>query len=257
MIRLANATVSFTAVGEQRRFVALDALDLTIRTGEFITLVGTNGAGKSTLLNVLAGTLQLNTGGLEVDGEDVTYMPDFQRARWLARVFPDPRVGTCDLLTIEENMAVALSKDRRRGLRRAISTADRQLFRSRLAELGLGLESRLKTPVHLLSSGQRQSITVVMATLTTPKLLLLDEHVANLDPYTQSKVLDLSDRTIRNLGLSAIMVTHDVRHALLYGDRVVALKGGRIILDASGADKKALTPGDIDAVYRDDMRAVA
>jgi putative ABC transport system ATP-binding protein len=257
MIRLANATVSFTVTGEQRRFVALDMQNLTVRDGEFITLVGTNGAGKSTLLNVLAGTLPLNTGGLEVDGEDVTFMPDFQRARWLARVFPDPRVGTCDLLTSEENMAVALSKGRQRGLRPAISAADRELFRSRLAELGLGLEGRLKTPVHLLSSGQRQSITVVMATLATPKLLLLDEHVANLDPHTQAKVLDLSDRTIRSLGLSAIMVTHDVRHALQYGDRLIALKAGRIILDAAGEDKKSLVAADIDAVYRDDAQAAA
>ena len=251
MIRLANITVQFTTIGEQRRVTALDRLDLTIPTGEFITLVGTNGAGKSTLLGVLAGTVPLTTGGIEVDGDDVTYMPDFQRASWLARVFPDPRVGTCDLLTVEENLAIALTKGRRRGLRRPLHSGDREMLRERLAELHLGLENRLNTPVHLLSSGQRQSITVLMATLATPKLLLLDEHVANLDPRTQATVLDLSDRTIRTLGLSAIMVTHDIRSALAYGDRLIALKDGRIILDVNGEDKAKLTTADIDAVYAD------
>ncbi len=257
MIRLANVSVSFTTVGEQRRVIALDRLDLAIPTGEFITLVGTNGAGKSTLLGVLAGTVPLATGGIEVDGEDVTTMPDFQRARWLARVFPDPRVGTCDLLTVEENLAIALTKSRRRGLRRPLTSADREMLKGRLAELNLGLEKRLHTPVHLLSSGQRQSITVLMATLATPKLLLLDEHVANLDPRTQATVLDLSDRTIRTLGLSAIMVTHDIRSALTYGDRLIALKGGKVILDVKGEDKARLTTADIDAVYADNTRVAA
>lgn len=257
MIQLAHITVSFRTVGDQRLVTALDRLTLRIDDGEFITLVGTNGAGKSTLLNVLGGTVPLTTGGVEVDGEDVTSMPDFQRASWLARVFPDPRVGTCDTLTVEENLAIALSKGRRRDLSPALRRADREMFRERLAELNLGLESRLKTPAHLLSSGQRQSITVLMATLTTPKLLLLDEHVANLDPRTQRTVLELSDRTVRTLGLAAIMVTHDVRHALEFGDRLLALKDGRIILDARGAEKAALTPADINAVYDDAPRAAA
>lgn len=251
MIDLRDITVSFAAFGDDLPVTVLNGLNLSIKDGEFLSLVGTNGAGKSTLLNVLGGTVKLTRGNLVVDGKDVSRMPDYQRASWLARVFADPRLGTCDHLTIEENMAVALSKGQRRGLGPAVTAQERELLRSRLAELRLGLESRMNTPMHLLSSGQRQSITVLMATLTTPKLLLLDEHVANLDPRTQAKVLDLSARAIRGLGLSAIMVTHDVRHAIEYGDRVIALNGGRIILDESGAAKAALTPSDIDAVYRD------
>jgi len=251
MIELKDITVSFASVGQARPFVALDRLNLTIDDGEYVTLVGTNGAGKSTMLNVLAGTVPLAEGRILVDGRDVTDTTDFRRAEWLARVFPDPRVGTCDQLTVEENMAVAVGKLGRRGLQPANNAAQRKLFAERLAELNLGLESRLQTPVHLLSSGQRQSITVVMASLTQTRLLLLDEHVANLDPRTQKTVMDLSDRMIRSMGLAAVMVTHDVRHALEYGDRLIALKDGRVILDVSGAEKQRLTPADVDAVYED------
>lgn len=251
MIELKDVTVAFPAGAGSRPFLALNRLSLTIADGEYVTLVGTNGAGKSTLLNVLAGTVPLAGGRLLVDGRDVTSTPDHVRAQWLARVFPDPRVGTCDQLTVEENMAVALGKAGRRGLGPATDAASRALFAERLAELRLGLESRLKTPVNLLSSGQRQSITVVMATLTPPRLLLLDEHVANLDPRTQRTVMELSDRMIRSKGLSAVMVTHDIRHALDYGDRLVALKDGRVILDERGEAKRRLTPADVDAVYGD------
>lgn len=245
MIRIGSATVSFTTIGDQRKVTALDSLNLTIPDGQFVTLVGTNGAGKSTLLNVLAGTVKLSKGGMEVDGEDVTDVPDFQRAKWLARVFPDPKVGTCDMLTVEENLAIALSR------------ADRQMLIERLKALNLGLETRMKTPVHLLSSGQRQSITVLMAALSTPKLLLLDEHVANLDPRTQATVMELTDSTIKKMKLSAVMVTHDIRNALEYGDRLLALKAGRVILDASGAEKAALSVKDIEAVYQDDLVSAA
>lgn len=257
MIRIGSATVSFTTIGDQRKVTALDSLNLTIPDGQFVTLVGTNGAGKSTLLNVLAGTVKLSKGGMEVDGEDVTDVPDFQRAKWLARVFPDPKVGTCDMLTVEENLAIALSKGRRRGLGRALSRADRQMLIERLKALNLGLETRMKTPVHPLSSGQRQSITVLMAALSTPKLLLLDEHVANLDPRTQATVMELTDSTIKKMKLSAVMVTHDIRNALEYGDRLLALKAGRVILDASGAEKAALSVKDIEAVYQDDLVSAA
>lgn len=252
MINLTNATVSFATIGDKRQVKALAGINLVIPDGEFVTLVGTNGAGKSTLLNVLAGTVALTTGRMEVDGVDVSDVPDFQRAKWMARVFPDPRVGTCDLLTVEENLAIAASKGRCRGLGRALNAADRQMFSERLKELKLGLEGRMNTPMRLLSSGQRQSITVLMATLSTPKLLLLDEHIANLDPRTQTTVMELSDRTIRSMRLSAVMVTHDVQTALTYGDRLLALKDGRIILDAKGASKAALTVADIAAVYQDE-----
>lgn len=248
MIALHDIYVAF-AVGDGARMTALDGIGITIGEGEFVTLIGTNGAGKSTLLNVLAGTLEPTRGHLEVDGIDVTRTKDHERAAWLSRVFPDPRLGTCDQLTIEENLALALTKGRRRGMGRPLSPADRAVLNGRLADLGLGLETRLGTPARLLSSGQRQSLTVLMATLSRPRLLLLDEHVANLDPRTQANILAVTDATIRREGLAAIMVTHDVRHALDFGDRLIALKAGRIVLDVSGDAKKSLTMPDIDAVY--------
>ncbi|MEM8551235.1 MAG: ATP-binding cassette domain-containing protein [Pseudomonadota bacterium] len=257
MITLRDIHVAFT-VGDGARMTALAGIDLTIGEGEFVTLIGTNGAGKSTLLNVLAGTVEPTRGQLAVDGVDVTRTRDFERAAWLSRVFPDPRLGTCDQLTIEENLALALTKGRRRGMGRPVSSADRAMLVRRLADLGLGLETRLSTPARLLSSGQRQSLTVLMATLSQPRLLLLDEHVANLDPRTQANILAVTDTTIRREALAAIMVTHDVRHALDFGDRLIALKGGRIVLDVCGDAKSSLTMPDIDAVYGEErMVAVA
>ncbi|MEM6693409.1 MAG: ATP-binding cassette domain-containing protein [Pseudomonadota bacterium] len=251
MISLKHIQVGFD-LGDGSRFQALSGIDLTIAEGEFITLVGTNGAGKSTLLNVLAGTVAPQKGKLLVDGNDVTNSDDFRRAAWLSRVFPDPRLGTCDLLTVEENLAIALSKTRPRRLGRPLKPTDRDMLRDRLAELSLGLEDRMSTQARLLSSGQRQSLTVIMATLGHPRLLLLDEHVANLDPRTAEKVLSLTDRTVRRQKLASVMVTHDVRHALTYGDRLLALKAGRVVLDVAGRDKAALELADIDQVYGDE-----
>ncbi|MEM8852343.1 MAG: ATP-binding cassette domain-containing protein [Pseudomonadota bacterium] len=248
MIALKDIHVAFT-VGDGARMRALDGIDLVIEDGAFVTLIGTNGAGKSTLLNVLAGTVDPTRGHLLVDGVDVTRTRDFQRATWLSRVFPDPRLGTCDQLTIEENLALALAKGKRRGIGRPLTSCERTMLKDRLADLGLGLEARLSTPARLLSSGQRQSLTVLMATLSQPRLLLLDEHVANLDPRTQANILTVTDTTIRRQGLAAIMVTHDVRHALDFGDRLIALKAGRIVLDVSGEAKASLKMADIDAVY--------
>lgn len=254
MIALRSVHVAFTG-GDGARMTALAGIDMTVDEGEFVTLIGTNGAGKSTLLNVLAGTVEPTRGHVEVDGTDVTRTKDFERAAWLSRVFPDPRLGTCDQLTIEENLALALTKGRRRGMVRPVSPNDRGMLRRRLADLGLGLETRLSTPARLLSSGQRQSLTVLMATLSRPRLLLLDEHVANLDPRTQATILSVTDTTIRREGLAAIMVTHDVRHALDFGDRLIALKAGRIVLDVSGEAKTSLTMTDIDAVYGEERVA--
>ena len=252
MIELEQIKVTFPIAGQSRPYIALNNLDLSIEEGEYISVVGTNGAGKSTLLNILAGSLAPSRGRMRVDGKDVTDEPDFVRSRWLARVFPDPKVGTCDQLTIEENMAVALGRQDRRGLKRAVNSDQRRHFAERLAELNLGLESRMSMPVHLLSSGQRQSITVVMATLASNRLLLLDEHVANLDPRTQHTVMALSDRVVRERGISALMVTHDIHHALKYGERLIALKAGRVILDVRGQDKTSLTQSDLSAVYEDE-----
>ena len=224
---------------------ALDDLCLTLAEGDFVTVIGGNGAGKSTMLNAIAGVWRPDSGRILLDGVDVTGMAEYRRARFLGRVFQDPMMGTAADMGIEENLALANRRGQRRTLRWGISAAEREKYRALLHELGLGLEDRLTSKVGLLSGGQRQALTLLMATLKKPKLLLLDEHTAALDPKTAERVLELTDRVINRDRLTTLMVTHNMRDAIQHGNRLVMMHEGRVILDIAGEAKKRLTVEDL------------
>ncbi len=232
----------------------MDNLSLTVEEGEFVVVVGNNGAGKSTLLNVLAGTLPISSGKVEMDGVDITRWSDAKRAKWISRVFANPTEGTCSAMSILENFAVALRRGKKRNLAWFIRSYEKQVIREHISALGLGLENRLNTPMGLLSSGQRQSLSVLMATLIQPKLLLLDGHVANLDPGTQDLVMQITNSIIQEHGLTTLMVTHDMEDALRYGNRLLAMEKGRIILDVKGEEKKKVSLEELRAIYRKDQQ---
>ena len=221
--------------------VALDGVSLHLDTEDFVTVIGGNGAGKSTLLNAIAGVWPVDSGSIVIDGRDITGMPEHKRAIVLGRVFQDPMMGTAATMQIEENLALAARRGDRRTLRIGITREERAAYRDQLAQLGLGLEDRMTTKVGLLSGGQRQALTLLMATLKKPKLLLLDEHTAALDPRTAAKVLELSEKIIRENHLMTLMVTHNMKDAIRYGNRLIMMNEGRIILDISGEEKKQLT----------------
>ncbi len=224
---------------------ALDHYDLTLNDGDFVTVIGGNGAGKSTALNAVAGSFFVDSGTISIDGRDITRMPAFKRAAFLGRVFQDPMMGTAHDMWIEENLALAARRGDRRGLKWGISDEERARYKEALKPLGLELEDRLQTKVGLLSGGQRQALTLLMATLKKPGLLLLDEHTAALDPKTAAVVLELSDRLIRENGLTAMMVTHNMRDALAHGSRLIAMNAGRVVLDVSGEAKAHLTVNEL------------
>ncbi len=228
---------------------ALQDLNLVLNDGDFVTVIGGNGAGKSTMLNSIAGVFPVDFGHIYIGGTDVTGMKEHMRAKFLGRVFQDPMMGTAADMWIEENMALAGRRGQSRGLRWAITNKEREEFRELLKELDLGLENRLSTKVGLLSGGQRQALTLLMATMKKPQLLLLDEHTAALDPKTAAKVLDLTDKLIREDGLTALMITHNMRDAIHYGNRLIMMNEGRIILDVSGEEKKRLTVEDLLAAF--------
>lgn len=221
--------------------VALRNLNLQLEEGDFVTLIGGNGAGKSTLLNCVAGVYSVDKGSIIIDNTDVTKYSEHKRASMLGRVFQDPMMGTAANMGIEENLALAYRRGQRRGLSWGIKNKERTLYKELLSHLELGLENRLDAKVGLLSGGQRQALTLLMATLKKPKLLLLDEHTAALDPKTAEKVLQLSDRFIAEDKLTAMMVTHNMRDAIRHGNRLIMMHEGRIILDIKGEDKKKLT----------------
>lgn len=225
--------------------VALSNLCLTLKEGDFVTLIGGNGAGKSTLLNCVAGVHSLDLGVIIIGGMDVTNMSEHKRAGVIGRVFQDPMMGTAANMGIEENLALAFRRGHFRGLKWGITNKERELYKTLLAHLELGLESRLSDKVGLLSGGQRQALTLLMATLQKPKLLLLDEHTAALDPKTAEKVLQLSDKLVAENNLTTLMVTHNMRHAIEYGNRLIMMHEGRIILDISGEEKQKLTVEDL------------
>lgn len=220
-------------------------LSIDIAQGDFVTIIGSNGAGKSTLLSCLAGTHLLDSGTITVDGTDVTRWPEHKRARFIGRVFQDPLLGTCGSGSIAQNLALALRRGQRRGLSRGVKASDKDLFRDRLQVLGLGLENRLQDRAGLLSGGQRQALTMVMATLVRPQLLLLDEHTAALDPKTASQILDLTRDIVTEHGLTALMVTHNMHQALALGNRLVMMHRGQIILDVRDAHKARLRVEDL------------
>jgi len=240
MITIQNLTKHFNR-GDINEVLALDAVDLAIEQGDFITIIGSNGAGKSTFLNCLAGTHPQDSGQLVLDGQDISQWPEHRRARFIGRVFQNPLTGTCASLSIEQNMALAVKRGSSRGLRRGVKSRDRELFQTRLEVLGLGLEQRLKTGVGLLSGGQRQALTMIMATLVQPQILLLDEHTAALDPKTAIQILDLTRRLVREQDLTTLMVTHNMKQALAFGNRLIMMHRGRIILDVRGEEKERLT----------------
>ena len=225
-------------VNEKR---ALNNLCFTLEEGQFVTVIGGNGAGKSTMLNAVAGVFPVDEGRIVIDGVDVTRLPEHRRARYIGRVFQDPMMGTAATMQIEENLALALRRGQRRTLRAGITRAERDEYRRLLAQLDLGLEDRLTSKVGLLSGGQRQALTLLMATLKKPRLLLLDEHTAALDPRTAEKVLDVTDSIVSRYRLTTLMITHNMRDAIAHGDRLIMLYNGRIVVDVSGEEKKKLT----------------
>ncbi len=220
---------------------ALDGLNLHLNDGDFVTVIGGNGAGKSTLLNAICGVWRPDHGTVEIDGVDVTNMPEYKRAAYLGRVFQDPMKGTAPDMEIAENLAIAARRGTKRKLRWGVRKAERERYKKLLADLELGLEDRLSTKVGLLSGGQRQAVTLLMATLQRPKLLLLDEHTAALDPKTAAKVLELTDRIVSENKLTTLMITHNMRDAITHGNRLIMMHEGRVVVDVSGEEKQQLT----------------
>lgn len=245
MLELRHISKTF-GVGTINEKKAVEDLSLTLASGDFVTIIGGNGAGKSTLFNAVAGVFYVDEGRVILDGEDMTFLPEYKRSNHLGRLFQDPLKGTAPHMTIEENLALAyLRSVRTRSPFGTVSKKDREYFRERLAALGLGLEDRLKSPVGLLSGGQRQALTLLMATLKKPKLLLLDEHTAALDPKTAKKVLDLTEEIVTQNQLTALMVTHNMKDAIRLGNRLIMMNEGEIIYDVSDEEKSRLEVSDL------------
>ena len=244
MLELKNLYKTFNAgtVNEKR---AIDGLDLTLEDGDFVTIIGGNGAGKSTTLNLIAGVFPADQGNIILDGVDITRLPEHKRAKYLGRVFQDPMMGTAATMGIEENLALANRRGQRRTLRPGITAQEREKFRKQLAPLGLGLEDRMTSKVGLLSGGQRQALTLLMATLKKPRLLLLDEHTAALDPKTADKVLQITEEIVARDKLTTLMVTHNMKHAIQYGNRLIMMDAGKVVVDIRGEEKKNLTVRDL------------
>ena len=250
MLEIENVHKTFN-IGTINEKVALNGVNLKLNEGDFVTIIGGNGAGKSTTLNAIAGVWPVDQGKLIVDGTDITRLPEHKRATYLGRVFQDPMIGTAATMSIEENMAIAARRGERRGFGWGISKKEREEYKKKLKELGLGLEERLSSRVGLLSGGQRQAITLLMAALKKPKLLLLDEHTAALDPKTAAKVLEISDKIIAENGLTAMMVTHNMKDAIAHGNRLIMMHEGQIIYDVSGEEKKSLSVADLLAKFEE------
>lgn len=250
MLEVKNVRKTFNP-GTINEKIALDGVDLYLNEGDFVTIIGGNGAGKSTTLNAIAGVWDVDDGSIIIDGVDVTRLPEHRRAKYLGRVFQDPMTGTAATMSIEDNMAVAARRGKRRTLRWGISNTERETYREMLKSLDLGLESRMTAKVGLLSGGQRQAITLLMATIQRPKLLLLDEHTAALDPKTAEKVLNISDKIIAENGLTAMMVTHNMKDAISHGNRLIMMHEGRIIYDVCGEEKKNLQVSDLLAKFEE------
>ena len=244
MLELKNLYKTFNAgtVNEKR---AIDGLDLTLEDGDFVTIIGGNGAGKSTTLNLIAGVFPADQGSIILDGVDIPRLPEHKRAKYLGRVFQDPMMGTAATMGIEENLALANRRGQRRTLRPGITAQEREKFRKQLAALGLGLEDRMTSKVGLLSGGQRQALTLLMATLKKPRLLLLDEHTAALDPKTADKVLQITEEIVARDKLTTLMVTHNMKHAIQYGNRLIMMDAGKVVVDIRGEEKKNLTVRDL------------
>ncbi|MCD7797607.1 MAG: ABC transporter ATP-binding protein [Clostridiales bacterium] len=244
MLTIKNVYKTFnpSTINEKK---ALCGVDLTLNEGDFVTVIGGNGAGKSTLLNMIAGVYPVDCGSITIDGNDVTKLPEHKRAKYIGRVFQDPMNGTAADMQIVENLALASRRGQRRGLKFGVTRKEKEEYTQTLKELDLGLETRLTTKVGLLSGGQRQAVTLLMATLKKPRLLLLDEHTAALDPKTAKKVFDLTEKIVAKDNLTTIMITHNMKDAINIGNRLIMMNEGKIIFDVSGEEKKKLTTADL------------
>ncbi len=244
MLDLSHVCKTFN-LGTINEKKALVDLNLHLNPGDFVTVIGGNGAGKSTMLNAVAGVWPVDQGAITINGQDVTGLPEFRRAALIGRVFQDPMMGTAPNMQIVENLALAYRRGQKRSLRWGVTRAEKSLYQEKLATLGLGLENRMTSKVGLLSGGQRQALTLLMAALRKPKLLLLDEHTAALDPATAAKVLELSDKIVQENNLTALMITHNMKDAIVHGNRLIMMNAGQIILDIRGEEKKKLTKADL------------
>ena len=250
MLELDNIHKTFNP-GTINEKIALDGVNLKLNPGDFVTIIGGNGAGKSTTLNAIAGVWSVDAGTIKINGTDITSLPEYKRAKFLGRVFQDPMTGTAATMSIEENMAIASRRGKKRTLKWGVTKEERAKYREMLASLGLGLEDRLTSKVGLLSGGQRQAITLLMASIVKSDLLLLDEHTAALDPKTAAKVLEISDKIIEENNLTAMMVTHNMKDAIAHGNRLIMMHEGRIIYDVAGEEKKALHVSDLLKKFED------
>ena len=248
MLKIENIYKTFNP-GTITEKVALQGVSLHLKEGDFVTVIGGNGAGKSTMLNAVAGVFPVDQGRIMIGGADVTRLPEHKRAKYLGRVFQDPMTGTAATMNIEENMALAFRRGKPRGLKWGITAAERDTYREHLKSLGLGLEDRMASKVGLLSGGQRQALTLLMATLQAPKLLLLDEHTAALDPKTAAKVLEITQKIVEEQHLTAMMVTHNMKDAIAVGNRLIMMNEGRIVVDISGEEKSSLTRRDLMGLF--------
>lgn len=244
MLKIENINKTFEA-GTINEKKALDNLSLTINDGDFVTVIGSNGAGKSTLLNAISGAVMVDSGKISIDENEVTNIPEYKRANYIGRVFQNPLIGTAADMWIEENLALASRRGSKRGLKPGITNEERKKYFDILKSFDLGLENRMTTKVGLLSGGQRQALTLLMATLNKPNILLLDEHTAALDPKTASKVLELTNKIVKDNNLTTFMVTHNMKDALKYGNRLIMMDNGHIILDVSGKEKEKLDVSDL------------
>ena len=250
MLKLTNITKTF-APGTVNQKTALCGIDLHLAPGDFVTVLGSNGAGKSTLFSVIAGSIRPDTGSVILDGQDVTALPDYKRSKYIGRLFQDPLKGTAPNMTIAENLALAyLRSSGRHSPFSMVSAAERREFRDRLSQLGLGLEDRMDSPVGLLSGGQRQALTLLMATLVTPKLLLLDEHTAALDPATAEMVLELTKSIVAQNRITCLMITHDISSALQLGNRTIIMNAGKIVGELDGPERANMDEGQLLEVFR-------
>ncbi|MBO5212076.1 MAG: ABC transporter ATP-binding protein [Clostridia bacterium] len=244
MLEIKNISKTFNP-GTVNAKTALNGLNLTLEDGDFVTVIGGNGAGKSTMLNAIAGCWKVDEGSILIDGINITHMPEYKRAKFLGRVFQDPMMGTAADMQIDENLAIAARRGKHHTFKWGVSSKERAEYRELLKQLDLGLENRLTSKVGLLSGGQRQAVTLLMASLNQPKLLLLDEHTAALDPKTAAKVLEITDRIVNENKLTTIMITHNMRDAIKHGNRLIMMHEGRVIVDVKGEDKKKLTVEDL------------
>ncbi|HEY8419068.1 MAG TPA: ABC transporter ATP-binding protein [Clostridia bacterium] len=244
MLSISNISKTFN-IGTINQKTAINGLNLYIKEGDFVTIIGGNGAGKSTLLNIIAGVFTVDAGDLELDGFNITRMPEHKRAKFFGRVFQDPLMGTAASMEIQENLALAYRRGRPRGLRWAITSKEKQIYKEQLSRLGLGLENRMTTKVGLLSGGQRQALALLMAVLQKPRMLLLDEHTAALDPKTAQKVQELTQELTQENKITTLMITHNMKDAIKYGNRLIMMHEGRIIYEAEGIEKTSLKVEDL------------